>query len=102
MRKERRPMTLAQIRACIDLLLAHAESQGISEIAVPAIDHYWTITSQDWRKPYEEPAPGAGSFSDDDAELVKLLHTPTRASAVDLERVASLLRLLSDQLAGNP
>jgi hypothetical protein len=94
-------MTFAEIRECIELLLAHAEGQGLSEIALPPSDLYWTVTSQDWRMPYQEPKPGLGSFADDEGELAKLLQTPARASAVDLERVASLLRLLSDRLAGS-
>ena len=48
--------------------------------------------------PDPPPTPGVGSFSDDEEELSKLLASPERASAVDLERLAHLLRLLSDQM----
>lgn len=91
-------MTFAEIRSCIDLLLAHAEARGFSEVTPPAIDHYWTIPAPDWRMPYSEPTLGAGSFADDETQLAKLRRDASRASAVDLERMASLLRLLSDQL----
>jgi hypothetical protein len=92
-------MTLVELRSCIELLLRHAAARGVREIGVPEPDHYWTVSSPDWRRIYDEPKPSVGSFADDAAELVKLLRDPSRASAVDLDRVASLLRLLSDTLA---
>jgi hypothetical protein len=48
---------------------------------------------------YQEPKPSIGSFVDDESELKKLLDDPSRASAVDLDRVAHLLKLLSHLLA---
>lgn len=79
--------------------LRKAEEQGLSEVTAPH-DGYLTITSPDWRDIYADPppTPGVGSFSDDEEELTKLLASPERASAVDLERLAHLLRLLSDQM----
>jgi hypothetical protein len=91
-------MTVAELRSCIEVLLLHAQARGINEVGCPDDDHYWTVTSTDWRRIYEDPKPAVGSFVDDKAELRKLLNDPSRASAVDLERAANLLRLLSDRI----
>lgn len=91
-------MKVTDLEKCIAILLEVARRRGVSEIALPANDGYWTITSQEWTRIYEQPTPGVGSFSDDEQQLLMMLEDPTGASAVDLERVAHLLCLLSDQL----
>lgn len=92
-------MTLHEIEQCFQVLVHAVRERGLGEIRLPATDGYWTITSPEWRNIYETPAPAVGSFADDNDELRKLLADPERASAVDLERLAHLLLLLSDQLA---
>jgi hypothetical protein len=48
----------------------------------------------------QEPVtPAVGSLDDDMTELRKLLADPDRASAVDFDRIAAILKLLSAKLA---
>jgi hypothetical protein len=91
-------MTLAELEMCFEILLCHVAKSGVSEVSAGGDDYYWTIAAPQWRRIYENPEPSVGSFVDDEKELVKLLQDPSRASAVDLERLAHLLRVLSDAL----
>lgn len=92
-------MTVAELRECIDVLLQLAERRGVRDLDLES-DLYWTMSSPEWRDLYADPTPNpvVGSLIDDEAELMKLLSRPDRASAVDLERAAHLLLLLSDQV----
>lgn len=92
-------MTIVELERCVALLLEMARRRGIDEVVPPNVDGYWTVTSPAWTQVYQTPQPAVGSFSDDEQELQKVLRDPSRGSAVDLERAAHLLRLLSDQLA---
>jgi hypothetical protein len=92
-------MKLRDLENCVGILVRLARESGVDEVMLPDSDGYWTITTPAWTKIYEDPEPAVGSFSDDAEELNNLLSNPERASSVDLERVAHLLRLLSDQLA---
>lgn len=93
-------MKLTDLEKCVSILARLASERGVDEVtAPPGSDGYWTITAPEWTQIYEEPKPSVGSFSDDEEELRKMLANPERASAVDLERVAHILRRLSDQLA---
>lgn len=92
-------MKIADLEKCVTILAHLARERGVDEIVPPDSDGYWTITAPAWTRIYEEPKPSVGSFSDDEEELQKMLAEPERASSVDLERVAHLLRRLSDQLA---
>jgi hypothetical protein len=93
-------MKLSELERCLTLLLGAARDAGIDEVAAE-VDGYWTIVSPEWRDVYaaQPPEPAVGSFADDEAELSKILDDRGRASAVDFERAAHLLRLLSDRLA---
>ena len=92
-------MKISDLEKCFAILARFARERGIEEVSQPVPDGYWTITAPAWTRIYEEPTPSVGSFSDDEEELKRLLEDPTRASSVDLERVAHLLCRLSDQLA---
>lgn len=91
-------MTFEEIQRCISILLEYVSRQGVSSLDVCNADLYWTMTSEDWLVKDTEPKPAVGSLHDDIAELKQLLDEPGRASSVDLDRLASLLRLLSLQL----
>lgn len=92
-------MKVTDLEKCVGILSRLALDRGVNEVVPPESDGYWTITAPEWTRVYEDPEPSVGSFADDEAELTKMLENPERASSVDLERVAHLLRRLSDQLA---
>ena len=92
-------MKVTDLEKCVSILVRLALERGVEEIALPHDDGYWTVTAPEWTRIYEEPKPAVGSFSDDEEQLSEMLANPERASSVDLERAAHLLRRLSDQLA---
>lgn len=91
-------MNLEDIEHCFHVLMGHLRQKGVTQLDLKDRDLYWTIVSPDWLSIYDEPNPSVGSLRDDHEELVKLLRDPSRASAVDLERLAHLLKYLSDEL----
>lgn len=94
-------MKLADVRRCFEILLDHAEQvHGVTDLKLHKADYYWAVPSDDWLEINETPEPVVGSLVDDFRELQSVLDSPDRASALDLERLGSLLRLLSDQIAG--
>jgi len=63
-------------------------------------DYYLTITTDEWERVGENPEPAIGSLHDDWNELRRTLRDEERYfSAVDIDRVASLLRAISEELA---
>ena len=94
-------MKLADVRRCLEILLDRAEQvHGVSDLNLQEADYYWAVPSDDWLEMNETPEPVVGSLVDDFRELQSVLRSPDRASALDLERLGNLLRLLSDQIAG--
>lgn len=93
-------LSLEEVRECLRLLLEHASREGLSEVDGTHADLYWTVTSDEWLVADIEPKPGVGSLHDDIHELKRLLSDPERASAVDIDRLANVLHLLSLQLTG--
>lgn len=92
-------MTIEDLEKCILRLLRVARSRGIEKIDLGARDYYWNVPGPEWVDMTKEPKLAVGSLDDDVSELIKLLNEPDRASAVDLERAAALLRLISDDLS---
>jgi len=94
-------VTIDELETCISRLLALARSRGIREIDTASRDEYWRVTGSEWMNIAEEPTLALGSLREDVAELTKVQEDPGRASAVDLERVAALLYVIADDLAGS-
>lgn len=92
-------MTIDELERCISRLLRVARSRGITKIDTGARDYYWNVPSPEWVDMTKQPELTVGSLDDDLSELEKLLADPDRASSVDLDRAAAILRLLSDGLA---
>ncbi|AGC48268.1 hypothetical protein MYSTI_06996 [Myxococcus stipitatus DSM 14675] len=92
-------MTIDELERCIVRLLRNARQRGIERIETRERDYYWTVPWPDWTDMTKVPEPGVGSFDDDILELTKILEDPDRDSSVDLDRAASLLHLIADDMA---
>lgn len=93
-------MTIDELEKCILRLLSLARSRGVVNIDPGSRDYYWNVPAPAWVDMTKEPKLAVGSLEDDVSELSKLLDNPDRASAVDLDRAAVLLRMISDDLSG--
>ena len=95
-------MTIDELGICISRLLALAKARGITEVHPGERDSYWVVSGPEWVDMTKQPQQlGVGSMDDDLSELKKLLTDPHRASSVDFDRAATLLRLISDELSGS-
>ena len=92
-------MTIDELERCISQLLALARSRGIEKIDTGKRDYYWSVPSPEWVDMTKQPQLTVGSLDDDLAELNKLRAEPERASSVDLDRAAAMLRLISEELS---
>lgn len=94
-------MNLDELEQCFKALVWKLRADGLDSFEAAPNDFYWVVTSPDWLEMSREPKPAVGSLIDDCAVLTQLANDPSRATAVDLERLASVLRLLSDRLAAS-
>lgn len=90
------PLSLQNLRTCLHHVSKMLQDRGIEEVTNGADDFYWTVDSDTRCDVSQDPEINVGSLIDDIAELQKLLAEPSRASVVDLERLASVLRYLAD------
>jgi hypothetical protein len=91
---------LDEIERCAQVLIAHARKRGLTSVDASDVDMYWTTTDEDWFVQVSgTPTLAVGSLSDDIAELKQLADDPKRATIVDLDRLASVIRLMSCQLS---
>jgi hypothetical protein len=88
-------ISLDEIGACVSMLIQHAKLRGVTHVGSTKYDLHWKILSDEWVDLAKDPSVVTGSLHDDILELRNLLAEPSRASVVDLERVASILCLLS-------
>ena len=93
-------LKLAEIEACTRVVFEMLRARGVEGVETGQRDFYWSVLSEDWVNFQEEPNLGVGSLDEDVLGLTKLLSEDSCASVLDLERIASVLRLLADDLSG--
>jgi len=91
-------LTLADIESCFELLADMLRSKGVEEIETGQHDFYWTVLSGDWLDFAKEPKAAVGSLDDDFAEIKKVVAGESSPSTIDFERLAAVLKLLSEEL----
>lgn len=91
-------LTLDELETCLFSVLAMLRSRGIEFAETDRRDFYWSVLSGDWLDFQKEPDIAVGSLDDDVQGLRRLLSDPSGASAIDLERLAAVLKLLSEDL----
>lgn len=64
-------------------------------------DEYWIITTDEWNKFDAEPKPAVGSLNDDINFLKSVIKEDLNISYLELERLASILRALSEVLTAD-
>lgn len=61
-------------------------------------DEYWIITTDDWNNFGAEPKPAVGSLNDDINFLKLVIKEDLNISYLELERLATILRAVSEIL----
>ena len=90
-------VTASEIRAVFSLLHKKLTDLGI-EIVNIETDYYWLVSTDQWDDLDSDPKPVVGSLVDDWESLRKVMEGQHPATFVDFERLASVLRALSETL----
>ncbi len=91
-------ISLAELEQCLNLAFEHLRSEGFESVDSGDLDYYRNVLSDDWSDFSKQPEPAVGSLEDDISALKKLSTGGLVMSAIDLERLAAVLRLLAENL----
>ena len=92
-------LTLEEIQECFKILVTMLRDQQLVETDTGEHDLYWSILGGDWLAFSAEPTPAVGSLDDDFKELKRLASGATTPSSVDLDRLAAVLRFISEEIS---
>ena len=95
------PIELSELEKCFEQVMGLARSHGFDQVELGEKDLYWQVLSDRWEFD-RDPDVAVGSLVDDVAELKRLSVGEIPPTSVDLDRLASLLTLLSEQISGVP
>lgn len=89
---------LLQLAQLATRLVENYRARGYETVSIEDMDMYWVVQPPEWTELQQEPKPAVGSLKDDWAALQRVLEgqMPT---AVDFDRLAAVLRALSERLA---
>jgi hypothetical protein len=89
---------LLQIAVLAKKLVENYRERGYEAVPIDDMDMYWVVQPPEWTDLQHEPKLSVGSLKDDWEALQRVLEgqTPT---AVDFDRLAALLRAVSERLA---
>ncbi|MGL5806480.1 MAG: hypothetical protein ACRC2R_26210 [Xenococcaceae cyanobacterium] len=93
-------LKIEEIEFIFEHLIQKAKNDKIELVNIET-DYYWIITSDDWDdfSSCLSPEPCIGSIVDDWNSLQEILKTKQIVTYLDYERLASILRALSETIA---
>jgi hypothetical protein len=91
---------LAHLLVIMDRLVESYIERGISAVEVDGMDEYWQASAPEWTDFTKQPELSVGSLSDDWEALKKVLDGEEIPTANDFDRLATLLHVVSEQIAG--
>lgn len=91
-------VTVNEIKHIFEHLIQRISDDKIEFIDIET-DYYWFITSDEWDNFSSTPNMAIGSLIDDWISLQKILRTERMVSYLDYERLASILRAISETIA---
>jgi len=95
-------ITLSELETSFEVLLQMLRQRGFEEADSGSWDYYWVVLLDDWIDLKNVPDVATGSLDDDIAELKKLAGPDPVPTSVDLDRLASVFRLLAEQYSRQP
>jgi hypothetical protein len=91
-------VTVRELRILFEKLLNKMEEQnGIQSLEID-IDYYWVVSSCEWTNFESEVSLNVGSLIDDWESLQKVISEENIATYVDFDRLASILRAVSETI----
>ena len=92
-------VTVDNLRVLLEKLIDKMEEDGISSLEINDVDYYWIILSSEWTNFQSEVKPAVGSLVDDWESLQKVLSGEEISTYIDFERIAAILRIISETVA---
>jgi hypothetical protein len=89
---------LSQLALLATRLIENYRERGYDTVLIDDMDMYWVVQPPDWTDLQHEPKLLVGSLKDDWAALQRVLEGEMPTS-VDFDRLAAVLRALSERLA---
>jgi hypothetical protein len=87
-----------QLRTIVEILFDHLEEAKITSVEIPP-DFYWNIPKESKYDSYAEPSQfSIGQLTDDWQELKKLLEAKHKPLGYDFVWLASILRVIGENL----
>lgn len=87
-----------ELEIIFNLILQKLSKEKIDEIEFD-MDEYWIITTDEWNEFKDSPKPAVGSLKEDIEYLKKSIEYNEMISYVDFDRLASVLRAISEKKA---
>jgi hypothetical protein len=94
---ERMQIRLHQLVLALARLIEWYRQLGIDVLTIDDMDRYRVVRSPEWTEFHQEPKLSVGSLLEDWAGLQRALEGGT-PSAVDFERLGTVLRVISDRI----
>lgn len=89
---------LMQLAMLAKQLIENYRERGYEAVSIEDMDMYWVIQPPEWTELQREPTLSVGSLKDDWEELQRVQEGRIPA-AVDFDRLAAVLRAVSERLA---
>ncbi|MCP2727758.1 hypothetical protein [Limnofasciculus baicalensis] len=92
-------VTVENLRLLFEKLMEKMDENGISSLDINDVDYYWIVPSSEWTNFQSEVKPAVGSLVDDWESLEKVLSGEQIPTYVDFDRIAAILRAISETVA---
>lgn len=90
-------ISITEIEKIFNLIIAKFKKDNINRFEFDD-DNYWIILSEEWTNFDTSPKPAVGSLVDDSEFLKSVIQNDEIITFLELERLAALLRAISNQL----
>lgn len=87
--------SIEKLEKLFNMILVKLKNDGLNEIEI-ANDEYWIILTNQWSDFSKDPEIAVGSIQEDINFLNKALEANEILTYADLDRVASILRMISE------
>jgi hypothetical protein len=91
-------ITVREIQVLFEMIITKLKTDKLDKLIFD-LDEYWIILSHDWGNFSIDPKPAVGSLNEDVKYLKQSLKEGEIYSYSNLDRIASVLRAISEQQA---
>ena len=91
-------ISVDEIEKIFSLIVEKLKKDGVDNISLD-FDEYWMILTNEWNDFKNVPSPSVGSFVDDVNSLKKVLGQNIIYSYSEFDRIATVLRAISEKMA---